>query len=152
MRVTNLLENEAALTKVLSDIEQINNHKEHFFYDRFSDELDDKEVKAFDSIKTWKPVFSIEDSCLYASELAYLVTDDKRYALISHYNAGGSVLDHTKIIVAENKQELKEAFTNLFAFNGLDSVTDKRVAPRFDFDALVDSFPELNKSPKRKLK
>jgi hypothetical protein len=118
----------------------------------FGGELDSKEIKAFESISGWKPLYSIEDSCLYASELAYIVTDDKKYGVISHYNAGGSVLDHTKIIIAENKEELKEAFTKLFAFNGLDSVTDKRVYPRFDFDSLVDSFPELNSSPKRKLK
>lgn len=152
MRVANLMENPNALTKVVSDIEQINNNKGHFFYDRFGDELDSKEIKAFESISNWKPIFSIEDSCLYASELAYVLTDNKKYALISHYNAGGSVLDHTKIIIADNKQELKNAFNQLFAFNGLDSITDKRVAPRFDFDTLVDTFPDLEVSKRVKPK
>lgn len=128
MKTTNLLEEGKALAKVLSDIEQIKNNKSHFFYDGFSGDIDNKEVQAFDSVSNWKPIFSIEDSCLYASELAYVLTDNKKYALISHYNAGGSVLDHTKIIIADNKQELKEAFNQLFAFNGLDSITDKRVS------------------------
>lgn len=152
MKVIKLDENEQGLRKVSSDIETINQNKSQFFYDALFGEIDKKEVESFEKVKSWKPIYSIEDSCSYASELAYILTENKEYALISHYNSGGSALDHTKIIIAKDKEELKEAFGKLFAFNGLDSITDKRVAPRFDFDSLVDSFPDFETKKKPKLR
>lgn len=154
MKITKLDENEKSLNKVVSDIKMIGDNSSEFFFDRFDGDVDEDQVKAFNNIKSWQPIYALEDSCFYASETAYVLANNTEYAVISHYNAGGSILDHTKILMASDKQQLKDELNKLFAFNGLDSVTDQRIAPRFDFNTLVDSFPEDNavKPKKHKIK
>jgi hypothetical protein len=144
MKIAKLDEDEQSFSKVVTNIEMIGNNTSHFFFDSFCGDVDKKEVKAFNKVKSWKPIYALEDSCFYASEFAYVLTNDKEFAVISHYNAGGSMLDHTKTLMAKDKEQLKEELNKLFAFNGLDPVTDKRVSPRFDFNTLVDSFPNMD--------
>lgn len=143
MKLHDLTENVTMLESFKKDIRTIDSNKENFFFDRFSGNMNIDYLESFEQVKQWKLVYAFEDSCAYAKELAMVLKSNDRYGVISYYNAGQSIATNMKVVIMKDKEELREFFDKVFIFNGLDDVTDKRIAPRFDFHSIIDNFPEL---------
>jgi hypothetical protein len=140
MKISNLVENQEAHDQIVSTMETLAKNTSHFFYNPFAEEVDEDQVAKFNQVKDWKLISILEDSCMYASELVIILSNGNQFATINNYDAGGSAIDNTNVEIVEGKEGLKELFnTRFFAFNGLDSFTDKRVQPRFNFATLIDS-------------
>lgn len=146
MKLHDLTESIHMLESFKKDLNTIENNKNQFFYNRFSGELNVEQIQLFEKIKEWKLIYAFEDSCSYAKELAIVLKNTENYGVISYYNAGQSVGTKMKIYIVNNKEELKNVFEKTFSFNGLDDVTDKRIQPRFDFNSVIDNFPEIKQS------
>lgn len=126
-----------------NDLIRMDKNKSYLFFNRMSQKLDEVNVSNFDKVKDWELIHAFEDSCFYADELAIVLKDKKEYAVLNYYNAGPTVVTNMRVEIVSNKQELKEVFNKSFAFNGLDSITNQRIAPRFDFGEIIDKFPEV---------
>ena len=143
MKTHDLTEHIQLLDSFKKDLQTIENNKGHFFYNGLTQEMDQESIATFDEIKNWKLIYAFEDSCSYAKELAMVLKGDNQYAVINYYNAGQSIATNLKIYIAADKEELKELFEHFFIFNGRDDIQDKRMSPRFDFNSIIDNFPDL---------
>lgn len=143
MKLHDLTESQKMLASFKKDIQTINNHQDKFFQNRLVGEIDIQNKENFNKIKDWNIFFALEDKCVYANELAIILKSEEKYAVINYYNAGDSVATFMKVVIIDNKTQLKHFFKTTFAFNGLDEVNDKITSPRFDFDTLIDLFPEV---------
>lgn len=139
MKLYDLKNNETMLSDFKKDIKKIEEEKDSFFMNRLSGKLNQKELDKFNQVKEWDLLYALRDNCLYAFELVIILQSIGKYALIHYYNAGDSIKTSMNVKMCENKQEINNFFDKVFSFNGLDSITDKRLEPRFDFKTLVHS-------------
>lgn len=143
MKTHDLTEHIQLLDSFKKDLKTIENNKEHFFYNGLMQEMDQESLDLFEKIKNWKLIYAFEDACSYAKELAIVLKGETEYGVINYYNAGQSITTNLKIYIASDKEELKELFEHFFIFNGRDDIQDKRINPRFDFNSIIDNFPDL---------
>lgn len=146
MKLHDLTESIHMLESFKKDLNTIEKNKKQFFYSPFSGEINNEQIQVFEEIKNWKLIYAFEDSCSYAKELAMVLKNNESYGVVSYYNAGQSVATKMKIYIAKNKEELKSIFEKTFIFNGLDDITHKRIQQRFDFNSIIDNFPEIKQS------
>lgn len=131
------------LASFQNDIKLIDTYQDRFFYNRITGNINVKSKENFNTIKDWRIFFALEDKGLYTSELAILLKNEHQYAVINYYNAGQSVATYMNVEIVNNKNELKQLFKTIFIINTVDEVTKKMVPASFDFNDLIDLFPDV---------
>lgn len=144
MKLHDLTESKNMLGSFKKDIQMINNHQEQYFHNVFSGEIDILNQDNFNKVKEWRIFYALEDRSFYETELSIVLKNEKEYAVINYYNAGVNVGKFMQVFITNNKEELKKFFKKTFIFNRFNGRIDNQLYPRFDFDNLIDIFPEVN--------
>lgn len=143
MKLHDLTESKNMLGSFKKDIQMIDNHQEKFFKSIFSGGLDVVNQEKFNKVKNWSVFYALEDKSFDDTELSIVMKNEKEYAVINYYSAGKNIGAFTQVFITSNKEQLKKDFKKTFLINRF-SGRSNTVFPKFNFDSLIDFFPEIN--------